>query len=196
MLLVVAGCATQAQKDADRIAAGIEATYASAAQCLSKVRTQPGFLRLNDKGLWNEPHTLTQLVDEAHTSLAEKQAIVRYYESIQPCRDLLFDGLLKSAPAYVPIYATMIARTDGLYADLVVERTAWGEANKALDEIWNWTGRELQHAADQLNRDLVNRHQFELQQRQASAEAVALINAHILQRTSFCTVVGSTVACN
>jgi hypothetical protein len=186
---IVAGCTTQAQRDAESMNAGIDRVHAELKKCYAAAISDPKTqLYAARRGDLNQP-SLEDLTNQSTANEEEKRAIVRYHELIQRCRKITLDGFLEAAPSFVPVYVKLISRSDQIYADLVTEKVTWGEANGRFAEVGAAAETELQEVANRIDANRLAQHESEMASRRAASAAINNMKPVV------CSVVGSTVVC-
>ena len=172
LIVILASCATQAQREAEKITAQATELNGKVEACTVDARGHQDVAALVGKIPWSGKATFDQLADESYLTKSETTAIGRYHTLIQPCRSMWLDGYQAIAPAMVPTIATLLTETDIVYVKMVQRKTTWGDANQAFAQISNQSRAEFQRIEREMNRDLAASHESEMASRRASAAAL------------------------
>jgi hypothetical protein len=202
-LLLLVGCATQAQRQFQTMKTSNQANLGQMKTCVTNVYNSPeaaplrGHLALNPSDV-----TLQQMSDNTFATPTEVQAIYAAHPLIQACRKAVLSGLAQSEPSLVPILIATYNKGDDDLLALSQQKMTWGDyVRRARDRA-----TEAQAALQAEDRSVVSglqqEHQAEITQRQRAAEALTawaqtqqLINAANRPVMTNCSALGSTVNC-
>lgn len=140
----------------------------------------------------------------------EVQALIALHDSIRPCRIEALEGYGKVHPAYVSLYAEAFSRADDDLLSLIQGRITWGQHAKLVQENMVELQAGFAKVSQEINYNLANAHTFEVQQRQAAAQALSawaaqqqqiqaqqnIANAINRPRYTQCRYVGVYLQCN
>jgi hypothetical protein len=126
-LLLLVGCATQAQRQFQAIKASNQDNLEQAKACAANVYNSPentpirGHLPLNPSDV-----TLQQMSDETFATPTEIQAIFATHPQFQACRKALLNGFAQSEPSLVPILIASYNKTEDDLLVLIQQKMTWG----------------------------------------------------------------------
>jgi hypothetical protein len=201
--LGLAGCATNAQRQAQQIAQNWQTTASELQACTSEVYNAPESEPLRRHLPYNVLNaTLEQLTDSAKASDDEIKAIYAQNPKLQECRNSALHSLSTTTPTVVPILIDGYQKNDQIVIDLVQKKITWGEANQRAKALAVQMQKQLTDASQQIEANLERSNAAELAQRQAASNALArylqtqqMINALNRPVTTNCMGTGYTVNC-
>jgi hypothetical protein len=201
--LLAAGCATQAQMQANKIRAGYKETVASFNTCV-EAATQPvktsGLLShfpLNTREV-----TTAQMADDTYPTAVEKQEVASFHDAVTKCRNQEAESLSSFAPSVATVIYENNNRSDAITLYLVQGKLTWGQYVVSIKENGTKYTGELQRAERQIDQQLQVDNQAELDRRQRALDSInnslqqqQMINAINRPVTTSCSRFGSTVNC-
>ena len=206
-VILLAACATQAQRQAQAIQTNTKTVGAQLQACIEAIYNSPDYDPLRPRlPIKAEQATLQQLTDASKATDAEISAIFAEHPRAQECRQSFLQGLSTTTPTFVPILASGYNRTEEFLIDLIQRKISWGEYVRHVKDASLDMQKELMAEGQRIDAGLQQSHQAELARRQAAADALAryaqtqaLINsmnnaAHRPVMTN-CITVGNTVNC-
>jgi hypothetical protein len=200
-LLTISACATQAQRQAETLAAGIQESYAVAKSCIENANSSFAHTNLYRR-FPPPPVSLAHLADTTVPSEQDRQDLMAYHAATVPCRTQMLDGYRRSAPLLATITGEYFDTLDVIYLRLAEGRISYGEANRAKVELDRLYERSWQEAITVMNRELMVAQQAELQQRAAAASALQqwahqqqALNSLSRPTTTNCSVTGGFINC-
>lgn len=216
-LLLIAGCQTMAQRQAEALRVSMQVANQKIKACVQKIESNPAYQEIAKHTPLNGlvSPTLLQLADAGVPTDEDVQAIIALHNEVSVCRGHSIEDYMQIVPGIIPTTVELYRMSDLITVDLIQRKITWGEANRkrlALKEEYLKNARVV---LSQLERDLYVSHQSELAQRQAAWDALAqwgyqqqilmqnqqLINS--LNQTTIrrpaitnCTRVGNSVQCS
>lgn len=184
---IVASCQTAAQKRAEGITAHLANLGNVFKACQEPVINNTKYSRVigNLYMDFTTSPSLDMLNNKDYPSNDDVAALYSIHEELQPCRNILIQGLGSIHPALVVFSAEHYARFDGNYLKLVNKEVTWGEANQWRLTHKQWMLAEMNKIENQIDTEIQNSHQFELQQRQAANAAWQQYSQQWLKQHSF-----------
>jgi hypothetical protein len=203
VLVLLSGCATQAQRQYQAAATNNKEIAAQFISCTTAVANAPEAEPIRGHvPIKATDATLVQLSDSAMANKVEIAAILVLHPRIQECQRALLNGLLGSTPSFVPILTASYNKGEDDVLMLVQHKLTWGEYNKRRRDRATEIQAEIQSASQQLVGGLQHQHEAELAQRQRAAEALAqwaqtqqMINAVNRPIITNCNEFGSMLNC-
>lgn len=211
LLLVVAGCATQAQRDETRMSEAIKLSRDEVRACLVRAEGSPEYQALHGKLPPSQSDiSMERLVDATKPTPEDSQALLAFHSAyIGPCHKLAIESLGRAHPAFATVLARSYAEGDANYARLVQRQETWGEYAQHSKTLRAETRAALQATGRQIDQQLANAHAYEVQQRQAALSALSqwayqqqvlaqqqqMINAMNRPVMTNCQYVGPTLNC-
>jgi len=200
---VLAGCATQAQRQAQTIATNTRATVAQLEACVLAIYNSPEAEPLRPHLPFKvQEATLQQMTDTSKATDEQVNAIFALHPKLQACRQVELQNLATATPSVVPILVSAFNKDDESLIDLIQRKVTWGDFIRQLKSISLEAQRELTDEGQRIKSNLQRSHEAELAQRQAAANALAqfaqtqaLINSMNRPVMTNCTGVGNTVNC-
>ena len=165
--LIVAGCATHAQRQYQQLETQYRAAFSSMNSCFETLRETSVMQRLNEIFIvdTNDPRTVEKLALRSHVTEQEAQDIVKFSVMRRPCYKIALEEFGQVHPEYVASLATVFAEADADLAKAINNELTIGEINqRSIDRVNRWQAEFLsigQRIATQLNQA----HQYEVQQR-------------------------------
>jgi hypothetical protein len=174
LLLLVCGCATQAQRQFQAISTNNKATSEQIQVCATSVYNSPEAASLR-------PHiplkpfdaTLEQMSDSSVANDQEINAILTVHPRTQESRKVYLSELSQSTPSLVPIYVATYNKNEDNILALIQKKLTWGEFVKQQRDAATDAQRALQAEGQRIVAGLKQDHQAEIEQRQRAAEAVS-----------------------
>ena len=173
-VLVLAGCATGAQRQYQAIATGNKAIAEQAQGCMAGIYAAPEADALRAK--WPadaRDASLGQLADTALATPAEINSITVLHPRLKACQKAILNGLMTTMPGLVPIMTRQYAALDDGLLALIQRRTTWGEFSKGRRDRAATLLAAAQAEASRVTAGLEQQHEAELQRRQAAAQALS-----------------------
>jgi hypothetical protein len=200
-LLAMSACATQAQRQAETITAGIQESYKVAKSCFDSVTSSFAHTNLYHR-FPPPPVSLAHLADTTFPSGQDRQDLIAYHTATLPCRTQMLDDYKRFAPRLAAVQREYFDILDVIYLRLAEGSTSYGEANRAKAELDTLYERAWQEAVTAMDRDLAAAQQAELQQRAAAAMALQqwsyqqqVLNSLNRPTTTNCSVTGGFINC-
>jgi uncharacterized membrane protein YcjF (UPF0283 family) len=202
-LLLLVGCATQAQRQFQTMKTSNQASLQQMKTCASDVYNSPEFVPLRGHLPLNPLDvTLQQMSDSTFATPTEVQAIFAAHPHIQACRKALLSGFAQSEPSLVPILIASYNKSEDELLALTQRKVTWGDyvrgARDRATELQATLLAEDRSVVSGLNQE----HQAEIAQRQRAAEALAawaqtqeMINAANRPVITNCNAFGNNVNC-
>lgn len=207
----LAGCATAAQQQSQRMGATLRESASAARSCFDAVNADPAFAVLRAKlAIGSDAPGLDRLSDTGKPNAEERQLLIRYHAAVAPCRRAAIDGASQALPELASAAQDWFATNDQALLALVQGRATWGDTIQAMTAARRtFVSREVgirQRAAAELNRQ----HSAELEQRQRRSAALMaasyamqqqalqqqMINAANRPVTTNCIRTGNVVNCS
>src|SRR5687768_16556756 len=101
--MALAGCATSAQREAERIGTDVKAGVASVQSCMAALYSDPQFAAITSK-LPQEP-SLAHLTDGSKDTNEEGRQLLEAHPRLQACRKIAVEMMTRTIPAAVPALA-------------------------------------------------------------------------------------------
>jgi hypothetical protein len=204
--ILLAGCATQAQMQAEELQSSLNRITQEATACYQAAFSDPDVQILREKTplevRTNSSPSLAMLSDKSYISDAEADASFKLHAMVTPCRNKMVESLQQSAPMYVPVVVGHYVRSDETLVKLHNKEITWGQANEA-SQVEKYRYISESQAIDQkVAAGLSNAHSQEMAQRQAAANALQnwayqqqVISSLNRTRYTNCTYIGGTMNC-
>jgi hypothetical protein len=200
-LFGISACATQAQRQAEAIATGIQESHEGASNCIEDANSSFAHTNLYQR-FPPPPVSLAHLADITVPNEQDRQDLITYHAATLPCRTQMLDGYRQVAPTLATITREYFDILDVIYLRLAEGGTSYGEANRAKVELDSLYERAWQEAITAIDRDLAVAQQAELQQRAAAAMALQqwsyqqqVLNSLNRPTTTNCSVTGGLINC-
>jgi hypothetical protein len=174
IVVLLAGCATAAQRQYQAMATGNRAAAQDLQDCVVALYDSPDFAPLRAHfALPPASPTLEQLSDSNRATDGEIRLLLEAHPRIQACRQQALDRVTQSTPSLAAILATLYAKSDDSLIQLISKRQSWGEHTKLTRDLAIEGRSELTAEAQRITSELQQSHEAELAQRQAAAQAAA-----------------------
>jgi hypothetical protein len=202
--LIVGGCATAAQRQAQQAGVATREAAAQSKACIAAVIAKPEYapLAAHTPDPTTGQLTMAQLTDESLISPAQAKLFGARHDDLNPCKAHLLNSLSTARPDIVPILASEYAKGTALAVQLVERKITWGEWGRQGQAISSDTRQQLAAADRQWSAELKASHQAELAEREAAADALLqwsaqqqMINAINRPVVTNCNRFGSSVNC-
>lgn len=181
--ITLAGCTTQADRQANEIVQNTKAIEAQLLNCVTAVYNSPDFAPLRPHvPLMITNATLEQLTDASNATDDEIKAIYAVYPQTQACRNAALQSLAPLTPTIVPILTAEFEKRDASLIDLVQRKSTWGDHVRSGKEVAITTQAQLITAYQQIEAQLQQSRDAELARRQAAIQAAANAMAEYGQR--------------
>ena len=204
-LLLLGGCATQSQRESERMQSQLVATNQQMESCYNSARAKAPGRALSKKMIaGTDNYDFRLLSIDKYATEEDVQNIFAWRELVQPCRKAYIEGMGKVHASFVTVVVEVINFSDINYAKLIERKITFGEANKRWVENSSQIKRRWDEVASSINRDLRFAHQDELAQRRAAATALQqwsyqqqLLNSMTQSKitTTNCNIIGSLINC-
>jgi hypothetical protein len=175
-IIAIAGCATPAQQEVQRMNAADQRGAALIQACAANVERGPDYTALRDKMLPltdpNSRPTLEQLNDGSKPTAAQIRHLFGLHAAIQECRKIALESVGAVHPAYVTPMAEAYAEDDALMLRLVRGQITWGESARASSELRRAYIAKVYSVNAAINQNLANSHAYEMQRRQQAGQAL------------------------
>lgn len=135
-LSAVTGCATQAQKQYQQMAANMEQSRKETDNCYSDLKKEDVYQRVNQIFITvdSDPKALEKMMIERHATQEEKRDLLEMNALTQVCRKVVLESLIKVHSDFVELRAKWYAEKDELDAKILKDTITIGEANKFLNK--------------------------------------------------------------
>jgi len=174
LALLLAGCATAAQRQYQAMATGNQAIAAEGKACLEAAYNSPEFAPVRPHEAYNVTDaTLPQLADTSLASQSEIDAIFAVHPRIRACQKAALDGMLNTTPSMIPIIAKSFSEADDDVLLLIQRKMSWGEFTRRRRDRFIATQAAIQTEDQRITAGLERQHEGELARRQAAADAIA-----------------------
>ncbi len=177
ILLLAGGCATQAQREYQRMELAAKTAAEENKACWAKAYSSEQWSALKGKlpdFQDNGPPPMSLLIDRTKPTDAESAMLLSFHqEYVTPCRKLALNDIGKVHPSLTAVLAEAYANSDADYAKLVQRQESWGEFAQAYSQQKQRFTAALQNAGGKIQQQLNAEHRYEIQQRQAAAAALS-----------------------
>jgi hypothetical protein len=202
-LLLLVGCATQAQRQFQAIKTSNQKYAEELKTCVANVHNSLEYAPLRDHLPLNASDvTLQQMSDNTFATPTEVQAIFATHPLLQACRKAVLSGLAQSEPSLVPILIASYKKGEDDLLALTQQKMTWGDYVRRARDRSTETQAALLAEDRSVVSGLQQEHQAEIAQRQRAAEALSawaqtqqMINAANRPITTNCNAFGSMVNC-
>jgi hypothetical protein len=174
VLLLLAGCATAAQREYQAISTGNKAIVDQAKVCVSAIYDSPDAAPL--RGHYPvDPRdiTLAQLSDTTMATPVEIAAIEAVHPRVQQCRKAVLDGLVNTLPGLVPVLTREYSGADDDLILLIQRKLPWGELTRRRRDRYATFQAAATAESQRVTANLQQQNEAELARRQAAAAAFA-----------------------
>lgn len=210
--VTVGGCATRAEREADRIKAAAAATFDQATQCRTQIGQSAEWQQLASHlppldGA--EPSMALRTNDSLPTPAQASLLVKLFNDRFQPCQTLIVTNLHTVHPSLAAVITEFNATANQNYARLAGRQVTWGtyanlSASLNAEARTNWT-----KAGQKIETELAAREDAERNRRQAAFNNLynilatqtmlnqnqQLINAANQPRMTTCTRAAGTLSC-
>jgi hypothetical protein len=179
VLAFIAGCTSQAQREALTIQTTARETLETLKVCIRPIETKPEYARLYEKiaaATTSDLHRLpsqAQLADAERPSDTDIALALTWYAEGQQCALPAIEALIKVVPEVEIPIADEQAEAADLINEVVTTRPTFGHINQRLYAFRLHQKEASARLAQNVRARLVSEHEQELQERQALAEGVA-----------------------
>ena len=201
----VAGCATQAERQAESMDTILQNAQQAEQSCLAEVKTDPvvnnvlTYLVIDE----DDPNKLVKLSDNRYVDTNISDSLIYAQQRVGPCRSLAKSAYGEAHPALAEVASATFAAQDRILLALINGQATFGEANQALLEVDRLSHQAWNETTGMIQQQLASAHAQEMQQRQAAALALQqyslqqqLINNMNRPTTTHCNAFGNTLNCN
>ena len=129
--LILVGCATHTQRDANELRAVIQTAAASGKSCLSDVAAKHPDLAAHMPLQGAEP-TFRQLADKRLITPEDARSLLSWHSDLEHCREIVAATLMPALPSMAETMKVNDARIDAAYFALLRRQISWGDANWRL----------------------------------------------------------------
>jgi len=176
-VMLVAGCSTHAQIEANRQRQVAEQARPELDACFNKVQNDPRYAAVFKKMETDGPNGLRALSDTTRPTKTETALLFQIYEDRQPCRKMLLEATGRSHPMWAAVFTEQHAVTDELWTRMANGQLTWGEFNQRSNEIRLATQQKLQQVNTAITSDLERQHYSEVAQAQVRSQALLAAGA-------------------
>jgi hypothetical protein len=173
-LVIVAGCATGAQRQAQQSAVGAQEAAAQFKACWAPIIVKPEYTPLlphNPDPETSQP-TMVQLTDERLPSQEEAKLWAARHDEMASCRMAFARYLYSVRPDLAAVFTDGWIKGDAIAVDLVERKITWGEGARRTQGALNEFQQKLTATNRQWIADVNASNQAEIAQRQAAAAAM------------------------
>ena len=193
----------QAQRQFEAIKTENQENNAQIKACAAAIYSSPEYAPLRQHiPLTITDATLQQLSDSSLASQDEIHAILVAHPQLQQCRKAFLTNLAQTEPSVVPIITTTYNKNEDDLVDLIRRKISWGEYTHRIRDRATETQVAVNEEGRRIVGELQQENQFELEQRQRAAEALAswaqtqeLINAANRPVITNCNAFSNTLNC-
>jgi hypothetical protein len=178
---LLAGCATGAQLEGNRIDQVAADTASEAKQCENAVLLEARFSTLLPKlppRDSRESPSMAILSNSNVPTAEEARLLIDLHDAMQPCRKKIIEGASRISPALVVVFAENYQQMDELYLRLVQRSISWGDFARSRQVIAADSTRKFAAVQQDIQQNLQVSHAQEMQQRQAAASTFLAWNAY------------------
>jgi hypothetical protein len=209
LTLCVAGCATAAQREVDRMKTSADRGIAAARSCDTQVAATPEYQSIKAYMPTDDGPSLATQTNSSKATPEEIRAIFAVHAAMAPCRKIRVEAANDVSPLLVPPLVGKYARNDAIYVGLVDKKLTWGEFSRALEAVHIEGKKQFDAAIAQIEQGLNQSHSAEIARRQQAAAALSnwayqqqvllqnqqMINAMNQPRMTNCQYVGAYLQC-
>ncbi len=170
VLPVLAGCATQAQRQYEQNIHNYNAALTSWQNCKKPIKESPVAHRLREILILDndDPRTVEKLALKRYVTEQEAKDIIDYLARMRPCRKLSIEGFSKVHPEYVATLARLYSEVDA--AKVINHELTIGVANQRIVDRGNQVSVEFSQIGQRIESQLNQAHQYELAQRRIAQQ--------------------------
>ena len=172
--LLVAACATQAQKQAQIITSQLNYTNAEAEKCIAQIKKEDVYLRVNQFAILdlNDPDAVIKMTIDRFATESEKNDLLQLHSLITGCRKQILENLAKVHPDFTALMAKKFAEADENLVYIMKNDMTLGEANEVTNKRLSDLQSEWNSVAKNIAQQLESANQSELLNRQRAAAAM------------------------
>jgi hypothetical protein len=208
LTLCVAGCATAAQREVERMKTSADRGVTAARSCEAQVTAMPEYQSIKVYMVTDGPSLAAQ-TNSSKANPEEIRAIFAVHAAMVPCRKIRIEAANEVSPILVPPLVENYARNDATYVALVEGKVTWGEFTRAIGAAHIEGKQKFAAAIAQVGQGLNQSHAAEMARRQQAAAALSnwayqqqvllqnqqMINAMNQPRMTNCQYVGTMLNC-
>ena len=129
-LLLLAGCATTAQRQVQVTAQTIQQATAAMKACVQAVQNKPEYASLlpHTPDFATGQFTMAQLTDENQPTSDDARLLAAKHDELIPCRNQFITAISKVRPDAVPIMTAWWISNDQVLVRLIERKMTWAEA--------------------------------------------------------------------
>lgn len=201
--ILLSGCATQAQRQAESMTNNTISAVAGLLACTQAVYQSSDFDPIRERTpIDSREITLAQLAYTGMITKSESDAVLKVHPRLQQCRRSYLEQIAMTTPTLVPIYADAWTKNDAALVALLQKKISWGEELRLTQQLSIETSARTMAEAQRIDAGLERSHEAELARRQAAANALAayaqqqqaIANAN-RPITTNCRALGNSVNC-
>ncbi len=172
VLSVLAGCATQAQRQLEQTKKAIDVAVTNENKCIKPIRQSPAFERLDKRFIFgvDDPRTVEKLALKTYVTEQEVKDFFDYSERNIQCQSASLKDYSKVHPEYVAYMANSYAELNSAVAMVVNKELTIGDYNQRRVNIINRARAEYYQVGQRITSQLNQAHQYELAQRQTAQQ--------------------------
>jgi hypothetical protein len=202
-MVLLSGCATQAQRQFEAIKTGKQAIGAQFNMCREAIYNSPEFSSLRiHLPLDSTGTTLQQLSDQSLAMPTEVQTILSVYPKFKECLQAVLNGVAQTEPSVAPILTAAYTKYEDDVLALAQRKISWGDFVRRGRDRSIETQAATQAAEQQIVSGLQREHHAEIEERRRAAEALAewaqtqqIINAANRPVVTNCNASANLVSC-
>jgi hypothetical protein len=194
----LAGCATQAQQESDRIKTTVGQAKSEMTACRTREEAMPAYQALKDNlpPLDGSAPSMTLQANKAKPTLEDVPMLIEFHrDGITPCRKITLEEAAKVNTALASPIAESYAASDQNFVRLVRREISWGDFATANYQRTVALQSQLRNVGSKIDERLANAHAQELQRRQAAWAAAAAAVRASQPVTTNCQRIGSSINC-
>lgn len=213
LLLLVVGCATQAQQRMNSMRQAFEEGKAQNRLCRDSMKSNPSVAYTYENIAIEEGSSSSNkyklLASNQKLTKDMKQHFLSFLDENSKCRGVAIEGISKVHPSLLVVVVNSQRRIDTLFAKLLGNEITIGEFNRQLQDARGVFDREFTSAARDIENGIASDHNSEMQSRQQAAAALQNWSAQQQQmyqnqmlynnlnrpKTTNCNMYGNSVNC-
>jgi hypothetical protein len=171
--LLVGGCATQAQKQAQREEGIAQAAAGQLEQCQARLNATASFRIVSSILLapGTDPQRVYKMSIARKATTPEKQAILQFSSDAQVCRQIQMEAATQIDANVLRALGELYSAVDGVFVEIVSDEVTLGEGNRRLAKAREAGDLRIAAAIAAHDRQLAQSHDQEIAQRQAALAA-------------------------
>ena len=175
-VILLSGCATQAQRTFKATNGAANVAFAQLKQCQADLNSNAAYSDLAQHLaiVPVPPPSLEQLADGAAPSDGQVAQLMEWHKGVQACRQQLLDSAQASFPFMVAAYQQNFASADAIFLRVAQKQITFGEANKELSQARLDGAARNRTASSAWTSELKEEHREEVAQRAAAIQAMAV----------------------